>query len=407
MPEAVIVATGRSPIGRANKGRMRDVRPDDLGATVATDLLASLPELDPGEIDDLLVGCGNPGGEQGFNLGRVVGVLAGLDEVPGTTVARYCASSLQATRMAFHAIRAGEGDAYLVLGVETVSRFVKGSSDRIPETKNPRFEPAAARTMARFARTGREAWTSARTTDGLPDVYIGMGLTAENVAQLEGVARTDQDAWAATSQARYQQALETGYWDTEITPLRLPDGTLLDHDESPRPGTTAEALATLDPVFVEDGTVTAGNACPLNDGAAGLVVMSDTRAAELGIAPLARIVATGVAALDPEVMGLAPIEATRRALKQAGMTMADIDLVELNEAFAAQVLPCQRHLEIDPERCNVHGGAIALGHPFGMTGARIVGTLVRSLAWRDEQVGLATLCVSGGQGMALVVERTS
>lgn len=407
MPEAVIVATGRSPIGRAHKGRMREVRPDDLGASVATDVLASVPELAPREIEDLLLGCGNPGGEQGFNLARVVGVLAGLDDVPGTTVARYCASSLQTTRMAFHAIRAGEGDAYLVLGVETVSRFVKGSSDRIPDTKNVRFERAAERTRTRFARTDRDPWTSARTIGELPDVYIGMGLTAENVAQLEGVTRADQDAWALTSQARYQHAREAGYWDTEITPLTLPDGTILDHDESPRPGTTADALASLDPVFVEDGTVTAGNACPLNDGAAGLVVMSDTRAAELGITPLARIVATGVAALDPEIMGLAPIEATHRALKQAGMTMADVDLVELNEAFAAQVLPCQRHLDIDPDRCNIHGGAIALGHPFGMTGARMVGTLVRSLAWRDEQVGLATLCVSGGQGMALVVERTS
>lgn len=401
MPEAVIVAAARSPVGRAFKGSLVDLRPDDLAATIVGAALAQVPELDAGELDDVIVGCGLPGGEQGYNLARVVSLLAGLPEVPGTTVTRYCASSLQAVRMAAHAIRAGEGHAFVAAGVEMVSRFVKGTSDGMPGTHNQRFDEARARSRARSSgETG--PWSPA---GGLPDVYIEMGQTAENVADLEGVSRQEMDRYAARSQQRAVQAQGDGFFAAEITPVTLPDGRTVTADDGPRPGTTEEVLATLEPAFRPDGRVTAGNSCPLNDGAAAVVVTSETRAAELGVRPLARIVSSGVTALDPEIMGLGPIEASRQALARAGMTMDDVDLVELNEAFAAQVVPCARRLGIDWERLNVHGGAIALGHPFGMTGARIMTTLLHGLAERDATVGLETMCVGGGQGMAMIVER--
>jgi acetyl-CoA C-acetyltransferase len=397
--DAVIVAAARTPIGRAYKGSMVGLRADDLAATIVRAALDLVPELDPHTLDDLILGCAAPGGEQGFNMARVVSVLLGLDEVPGTTVARYCSSSLQATRMAFHAIRAGEGDAFVCGGVEVVSGYVKGNSDRWPDTKNPVFN----------GRTGSAngTWHSARELDQLPDVYVAMGETAENVARLERVTREEQDAFALLSQTRYAAAVARGRWEREITPVTLADGSTMTTDDSPRPGTTAEGLAQLKPAFREDGTVTAGNACPLNDGAAALVIMSETRAAELGCTPLARIRSTGVSALDPEIMGLGPVEATRRALKHAGMSAGDLDLVEINEAFAAQVVPSVRKLGLDLDRVNVDGGAIALGHPFGMTGARMTTTLLNNLREHDGSVGLVTMCVAGGQGMAMVIERLS
>jgi acetyl-CoA C-acetyltransferase len=399
-PDAVIVATARSPIGRAFKGSMVDLRADDLTATIVRAALDEIPQLDPAELDDVMVGCAQPGGEQGFNIARVVSVLLGLDEVPGTTVARYCSSSLQTTRMAMHAIRSGEATAVVAAGVEMVSRFGKGNSDRLPDTRNPRFMPAEE-------RVGDGAWSSARDLGGLPDVYVNMLRTAENVAAREGVSREAQDAFALESQKRWAAAEGRGRWAREITPIRLLDGRVLEYDECPRPMTTAEKLAELKPAVGEGGTVTAGNACPLNDGAAAMVVMSSVRARELGIKPLARIVSTGVSALDPELMGLGPVESSRRALKLAGMTVGDIDLVEINEAFSAQVLPSCDRLGLDLDRVNVCGGAIALGHPFGMTGVRMAITLLNNLRERDETIGLETLCVAGGQGMAMVVERLS
>lgn len=407
MPEAVIVATARSPIGRARKGSLKDVRPDDLVASMVSAALAKIPELDPREIDDLLLGCGMPGGEQGMNMARVVAVLLGLDGVPGATVTRYCASSIQTTRMAFHAIRSGEGDVFVSAGVETLSRSGSGTSDYIPgfDVTNPRFAAAVLRT-AELAKGGRD-WTDPRGFGELPDAYIEMGQTAENVARLHGISRREQDEYAVRSQNRAEAAIASGFWANDITPVMLADGTVVSADDGPRAGVTLDGVAGLAPVFRPDGTVTAGNCCPLNDGAAALVVMSDTRAAELGIRPLARIVSTGVSGLSPEIMGLGPVEATRRALAHAKLTVADLDLVELNEAFAAQVIPSARELGIDDDRLNVHGGAIAVGHPFGMTGARITSTLINGLAARDGQFGLATMCVGGGQGMAMVIERLS
>jgi acetyl-CoA C-acetyltransferase len=401
MPEPVIVATARTPIGRAFKGTMVDFRPDDLSATIIRAVLAKVPQLDPAEIDDVMLGCGLPGGEQGFNMARVVSILAGLPDIPGTTVTRYCSSSLQTIRMASHAIKAGEGDAFLAAGVEMVSRFVRGNSDSLPETANPRFEEARERAAGR-AQGGAESWKPA---DGLPDVYIAMGQTAENVAELENVSREDMDAFAKLSQDRAVNSQENGFFEREITPVTRPDGTEVSKDDGPRPGTTLEKLASLQPAFRPDGKVTAGNSCPLNDGAAAVVVMSDTRAAELGIRPLARIISSGVTALNPEIMGLGPIEASRQALRRAGMTIDDIDLVEINEAFAAQVVPSARALGVDWDKLNVNGGAIALGHPFGMTGARIMTTLLNGLEDADKSIGLETMCVGGGQGMAMVVER--
>ncbi|MGI5204149.1 acetyl-CoA C-acetyltransferase [Spirillospora sp. CA-108201] len=406
MPEAVIVATARSPIGRAFKGSLKDIRPDDLTAQMVTAAMAKVPQLDPSQIDDLLLGCGLPGGEQGYNMGRVVSVLLGWDNVPGATITRYCSSSLQTTRMALHAIRAGEADVIVSAGVETVSRFAKGSSDGLPDTQNPLFADAQGRT-AKAGEGGASVWHDPREDGALPDVYIAMGQTAENVAALRGVSRRAQDEFGVRSQNLAEKALANGFWEKDITPVTLPDGSVAAKDDGPRPGTTYEKVSQLQPVFRPDGTVTAGNCCPLNDGAAAVVVMSDTKAAELGITPLARIVSTGVTGLSPEIMGLGPVEASRRALAKAGMTIDDIDLVEINEAFAAQVLPSAEELGIDIDKLNVNGGAIAVGHPFGMTGARITSTLLNGLRFHDKQFGLETMCVGGGQGMAMVLERLS
>jgi acetyl-CoA C-acetyltransferase len=403
MPEPVIVSTARSPIGRAFKGSMVDLRPDDLAATIVRAALAKVPELDPAEIDDVMLGCGLPGGEQGFNMARVVSVLAGLPDVPGCTVTRYCSSSLQTIRMAAHAIKAGEGDAFVAAGVETVSRFTKGNSDSLPDTKNPKFDDAGLRSMKR-SEGGQSEWEPA---EDLPDIYIAMGQTAENVAELEQVSREEMDEFACLSQNRAVRSQENGFFEREITPVTLPDGTEVARDDGPRPDTTVEKLAALKPAFRPDGKITAGNACPLNDGAAATIVMSDTRARELGIDPLARVVSSGVTALNPEIMGLGPIAASRQALKRAGMTIDDVDLVEINEAFAAQIIPSARHLGIEWDKLNVNGGAIALGHPFGMTGARIMTTLLNGLEDAEKTVGLETMCVGGGQGMAMIVERVA
>ena len=406
MPEAVIVATARSPIGRAGKGSLASIRPDDLAVQMVSAALAKVPQLDPADIGDLMLGCGLPGGEQGFNMARVIAVLLGYDHLPGTTVNRYCSSSLQTTRMAFHAIKAGEGDVYVSAGVECVSRLARGSSDSWPDTKNPVFGEAKERTE-RAAAGGSGTWHDPREGGLVPDIYIAMGETAENVAGLRGISREQQDEFGVRSQNLAEKAIANGFWQREITPVTLPDGSVVSADDGPRPGTTMEKVAALKPVFRPDGTVTAGNCCPLNDGAAAVVVMSDVKAAELGITPLARIVSSGVTALSPEIMGLGPVEASRQALARAGMATADIDLVEINEAFAAQVIPSYIDLGVDLAKLNVNGGAIAVGHPFGMTGARITSTLLNSLQFHDKTFGLETMCVGGGQGMAMIVERLS
>ena len=412
MPEAVIVATARSPIGRAVKGSLRDLRSDDLAATIVDAALNKVPQLDRTLIEDLYLGCGLPGGEQGFNMARVVATLLGLDGLPGATVTRYCSSSLQTTRMAFHAIKAGEGDIFVSAGVEMVSRYARGSSDGLPSEAqalvggswhNPRFLEAEARSGASAQDGG--VWHDPRADGKLPDIYLAMGYTAENLAQVKNVTREEMDEFGVRSQNLAEKAIADGFWEREITPVTLPDGRVISADDGPRAGVTLEAVSGLKPVFRPDGRVTAGNCCPLNDGAAAVVVMSDTKARELGITPLARIVSTGVTALSPEIMGLGPVEATRQALRRAGMTIDDVDLVEINEAFAAQVIPSYRDLGIAIEKLNVNGGAIAVGHPFGMTGARITGTLLNSLDWHDKTIGLETMCVGGGQGMAMVVER--
>jgi len=402
MPEAVIVATGRTPIGRANKGSLVDCRPDDLAALVIREVLAKVPQLDPQSVEDVIMGSGQPGGEAGYNVGRVAAILAGLPDVPGVTVNRYCSSSLQTIRMAAHAIRAGEGDVFVAAGVETVSRYRNGAADTGPH--NPLFADAEARTAARTPAAG-DPWTPLE--GAFPDVYIAMGQTAENVAEFKGVSRHDQDEFAVQSQTRAVAAQETGFFEREIIPVTTPNGDLVTKDDGPRPGTTLEGLAGLRPVFREGGTITAGNACPLNDGAAAVIVMSDTRAHELGITPLARIVASGVTGLNPEIMGLGPVEAIRQVLGRASMTIDDIDLVEINEAFAAQVVPSARELGISYDKLNVKGGAIALGHPFGQTGARIMTTLLNALEDTDTTFGLESMCVGGGQGMAMIVERLS
>ncbi len=400
MPEAVIVATGRTPIGRAFKGTLVDMRPDDLTALVVRAVLAKLPSLDPQSVEDLMVGCGQPAGESGFNIARVAALLAGLDNVPGVTVNRYCSSSLQTIRMAAHAIRAGEGDVFIAAGVETVSRFASGASDSGKAT-NPLFSDAMERTAKRSERVG-ETWSP---QPGLPDIYIAMGQTAENVAEYEQVSRREMDEFAVRSQELAVEHQANGFFEREIVPVTLPDGTVITKDDGPRAGTTLEKLSSLQPVFREGGTITAGNACPLNDGAAAVVVMSDTRAKELGIKPLARIVASGVSGLNPEIMGLGPVDACRQTLRRAGMTIDDIDLVEINEAFAAQVIPSAKHLGITLDKLNIRGGGIALGHPFGMTGARIMTTLLNSLEDSGKRFGMESMCVGGGQGMAMIVER--
>ncbi|ALG06570.1 acetyl-CoA C-acetyltransferase [Kibdelosporangium phytohabitans] len=404
MPEAVIVSAARSPIGRAGKGSLVSIRPDDLAVQIVRAALDKVPQLAPEQIDDLILGCGLPGGEQGFNMGRVLAVELGYDHLPGCTVTRYCASSLQSTRMAFHAIKAGEGDVFISAGVETVSRFAKGSSDSWPDTHNALFADAEARTVS-TAEAGAESWHDPREDGLIPDAYIAMGQTAENLALLKDVSREDMDHFGVRSQNLAEKAIADGFWAKEITPVTLPDGTVVSADDGPRPGITYEKTATLKPVFRPNGRVTAGNCCPLNDGAAALVIMSSDKAKELGVTPLARIVSTGVSGLSPEIMGLGPVEASKRALAKAGLGIDDIDLVEINEAFAAQVIPSYRDLGVDIDRLNVNGGAIAVGHPFGMTGARIATTLINSLQHHDKQFGLETMCVGGGQGMAMVIER--
>ncbi|MFE5707114.1 acetyl-CoA C-acetyltransferase [Rhodococcus koreensis] len=405
MPEAVIVSAVRSPIGRAMKGSLKTIRPDDLTTQMVAAALAKIPELDPTEIDDLLLGCGQPAGQSGFNIARVVAVELGYDFLPGVTVNRYCSSSLQTTRMALHAIKAGEGDVFISAGVESVSSFVTGNADGLPNTKNARFADTEART-AKLAEGG-VAWTDPRENDQIPDVYIAMGQTAENVASATGITREEQDRWGVRSQNRAEEAIKNGFFEREITPVTLPDGTVVSTDDGPRAGTTYEGISQLKPVFRPDGTVTAGNACPLNDGAAALVIMSDTKAKALGLTPLARIVSTGVSGLSPEIMGLGPIEAVKKALAIAGKSISDIDLFEINEAFAVQVLGSARELNIDEDKLNISGGAIALGHPFGMTGARITNTLLNNLREQDKTFGVETMCVGGGQGMAMVLERLS
>ena len=399
MTEAVIVATARTPIGRAGKGSLKDMRPDDLSALAITSVLDQLPALDRSEIEDVLWGCGQPAGESGHNIGRVSALLAGLDETPGVTVNRYCSSSLMTIRMAAHAIKAGDGDVFVAGGVETISRNMV-HMQLADGPKNPVFEDAEARTAKR-AEGGAPTWEPAA---GLPDIYIAMGQTAENVAQAEDVGRAEQDEFAVLSQNRAEASLDSGYWEAEITPVTTPDGEVR-QDDGIRAGTTLEKISGLGPVFRPDGTVTAGNACPLNDGAAAVVVMSDTKAAQLGLTPLARIVSSAATGLNPEIMGMGPVEASRKALARAGMSIDDIDLVEINEAFAAQVIPSAKHLGVSWDKLNTRGGSIALGHPFGMTGARIMTTLIHNLQESDATFGLETMCVGGGQGMAMVIER--
>jgi acetyl-CoA C-acetyltransferase len=414
MTEAVIVATARSPIGRAVKGSLKDMRPDDLAATIVRAALDKVPQLDPRDIDDLMLGCGLPGGEQGFNMARVVAILLGYDHLPGLTVTRYCSSSLQTTRMAFHAIKAGEGDVFISAGVETVSRYARGNSDWLPPEAqqavggpwtNPAFAEAEQRTGS--AAQGGQTWHDPRDDGVLPDIYLAMGQTAENLAKIKGITREMQDEFGVRSQNLAEKAIANGFWEREITPVTTPAGTVVERDDGPRPGVTVDGVRGLKPVFRPDGTITAGNCCPLNDGAAAVIVMSDTRARELGLTPLARIVSTGVSALSPEVMGLGPVESSRQALARAGMTIDDMDLVEINEAFAAQVIPSYLELGVDIDRLNVNGGSIAVGHPFGMTGARITGTLINGLQTHDKTFGLETMCVGGGMGMAMVFERLS
>jgi acetyl-CoA C-acetyltransferase len=371
-----------------------------MSAQIVRALMAKVPQVAASDIEDLIMGCGQPGGEAGFNIARITAMLAGLDDVPGVTVNRYCSSSLQTIRRAAHAIRAGEGDCFIAAGVETVSRYGNGAADTAP---NPIFGEPGKRSAER-SQGGHGTWTP---PSGLPDAYIAMGQTAENVREVENVSRTAMDEFAALSQQRAVANVENGFWADEITPVTLPDGTVVSADDGPRAGTTAEGLAGLKPVFRPDGEITAGNSCPLNDGAAAVMVMSDTKAAALGITPLARVVSSGVSGLNPEIMGLGPIEASRQALARAGMTMDDIDLVEINEAFAAQVIPSAEHLGISWDKLNVNGGSIALGHPFGMTGARIMTTLIHGLQDADKQYGLETMCVGGGQGMAMIIERLS
>lgn len=407
MPEAVIVSTARTPIGRAFKGSLKDIRPDDLSVQVIQAALDRVPGLDPKLVEDLYLGCAEPWAEHGSNMARVVSVLGGWDHLPGATVNRFCSSSVQTTRMAAHAIKAGEGDVFISAGVECVSRYAdfSGAGGSNVAWQNAKFDGAKARTE-QIAKDN-STWTDPREDGNLPDVYIAMGQTAENVATLRGISRERQDEWGVSSQNRAEKAIADGFFAREIAPVTLPDGTVVSTDDGPRAGVTLEKVSTLQPVFRENGTVTAGNCCPLNDGAAAVVVMSDTKAKELGLTPLARVVSTGVSALSPEIMGLGPVEASRQALQRAGMTINDLDLYEINEAFAAQVLPSADDLGMDFDKLNVHGGAIALGHPFGSTGARITTTLLNGLQEADGTFGLETMCVGGGQGMAIIYERLS
>ncbi len=406
MPEAVIVSTARSPIGRAYKGSLTSIRPDDLAVQMIKAAVGKVG-LTGDQIEDLAVGCAEPHDEHGGNMARRIAVQLGWDNTPATTVNRFCASSTQTARMAFHAIKSGEGDIFVSAGVECVSRYKNFGSAGVgdPSSFNPVFTDAVQRTE-KYAETN-DTWHDPREDGQIPDIYIAMGQTAENVATLKGISRADQDAFGVRSQNLAEKAIGNGFFEREIVPVTLPDGTVVSKDDGPRPGTTLEGVSGLKPVFRPDGTVTAGNCCPLNDGAAAVVIMSDTKARELGLTPLARIVSTGVSGLSPEIMGLGPIEATKQALARAKMTIGDIDLVEINEAFAVQVLGSARELGIDLDKLNLHGGAIALGHPFGSTGARIMTTLVNGLQFEDRQFGLETMCVGGGQGMAVILERLS
>ncbi|MFZ0013062.1 MAG: acetyl-CoA C-acyltransferase [Acidimicrobiia bacterium] len=385
MSNAVIVSTARSPIGRAYKGSLVDVRADDLAGFAIDALMSKVPEVDRSSVDDVMLGCGLTHHEQGFNLARPASLLGGMpDTVPATTVNRFCASSLQTIRMAYHAIERGEGDTYIAAGTESVSRTYGKAMDS--DDLNPRF-------------------TDPTRDDYINNVYIPMGNTAENVAKRYGITRERQDEFAKRSQDRAVEAQKNGFFEWEITPIEIPDGRTIQDDDGPRPNTTLEKLATLPTVFDPEGTVTAGNSCPLNDGSAAVLVMAEERAAELGLRPLARIVASSVAGLEPEFMGMGPVFAVNEVLDRAGMSLDDIDIIELNEAFAAQVLACVDELGLDEDKLNPHGGAIALGHPFGMTGARIMGTLLNDLGTLDGTLGLETMCVGGGQGMAMIVER--
>ena len=385
MPEAVIVAVARSPIGRAYKGSLVEMRADDLAGFAINALMEKVPAVDRASVDDVMVGCGLTHGEHSFNMARPAALLGGMpDSVPATTVNRYCASSLQTIRMAFHAIKQGEGDTYVAAGAEAVSRtYGKGFET---DDLNPRFLDESR-------------------DDFINQVYIPMGNTAENVAKKYGITRERQDEFGKRSQDRAVEAQKNGFFDWEITPIEVPDGRTIMADDGPRTNTTLEKLATLPPAFDPGGTVTAGNSCPLNDGAAAVLVMSDERAKELGLEPLARIVASTVVGLEPEYMGMGPALAVPEVLEQAGMSLDDIDVIELNEAFAAQVLACVDEVGIEMDKLNPHGGAIALGHPFGMTGARIMGTLINDLRTLDKTYGLETMCVGGGQGMAMIIER--
>lgn len=398
MTEAVIVATARSPIGRANKGSLVSLRPDDMSAQIVGALMAKVPQVRSADVDDLMMGIGQPAGEGGFNIARIVASLAGLDDVPGVTVNRYCSSSLQTIRMAFHAIKAGEGDCFIAAGVETVSRYANGASDVAP---NPIFKEPGERTKAR-SQGGQGSWTP---PVGLPDMYIAMGQTAENVVELEGVSREAMDRFGVRSHNLACDHVDNGFFEREITPLTLADGTVVAKDDGPRPGTTYEAVSQLKPVFRPDGTITAGNACPLNDGAAAVLVMSDAKAKALGLTPLARIVSSAVSGLNPEIMGLGPIEACRKALALAAMTIDQIDLVEINEAFASVVLAWEKELHPDMDRVNVNGGAIALGHPLGCSGARLMTTLLNELERTGGRYGLQTMCEGGGMANATIIER--
>jgi acetyl-CoA C-acetyltransferase len=376
------------------------LRTDEMAAQIVRALMAKVPSVKGSDIEDLIIGVGQPAGEAGFNLGRMVALLAGIPEAPGVVVNRYCSSSLQTIRMAAHAIKAGEGDCFIAAGVEAVSRYQFGAADTAP---NPIFKGPGERTKLRSAG-GQPVWTPQQ---GLADAYIAMGQTAENVRETEGVSREDMDWFAKRSQDLASANVSNGFFDAEISPLTLEDGTVVSKDDCPREGTTLEGLAGLKPAFRPDGQVTAGNACPLNDGAAAVMVMSDTKAKALGLTPLARFVSSGVSSLNPEIMGLGPVEACRQAMKRAGMSINDIDLVEINEAFAAQVLPSAKHLGISMDKLNVNGGAIALGHPFGMTGARIMTTLIHGLQASNKNVGMETMCVGGGQGLSMIIERMS
>ena len=407
MPEAVIVDSVRSPIGRAFKGSLTQIRPDDLGAHVVDALLDRNPDVSPDSVEDLICGCGLPQGEQSYNIARIIGLLSRLpNTTTGTTVHRYCASSLQAIRIAAHAVKAGEGDTFIAAGVEHVSRVGPWSEDGLPQLMGAIIQSAPEEAKGQIPRPDFKN----EKVDGngsSTDAYISMGETAENVAERYDVSRESMDEYAQRSQQLAVQARDSGFFDREIVPVELPDGSTVDKDDGPRADSTVEKLAQLKPAFREGGRVTAGNSCPLNDGAAATLVMSDARAKELGLEPRARIVASATSGLEPEMMGVAPIGAIKSVLDRARMTIEDVDVVELNEAFAAQVLPIAEECSIDMDKLNPHGGAIALGHPFGMTGARIMTTLLNDLESADKQVGIETMCVAGGQGMAMVVERLS